>query len=113
MKRLFFSLASLIIVSSFAQLSYAGDTGYRTILEFGCHKVNTICYITIDGDPPSVPGCTSNSVRWDAANDPNGKNWIAMIIFAMATDRKINLYIDSCLPAQSTYPTFSWGTLEP
>jgi hypothetical protein len=80
--KLFFTLtllASMPVMSS----TPSGWIGFRSIVDFGCHNVDGTCYVTIDGNPVSGGlNCTSNSVRWDSKNDPNGKTWLALALVA-------------------------------
>lgn len=111
-------LKSSLIVFGIVFLSQpcvaAGLSGYRSIQSIGCHRSDGTCYIDIDG--PAVTGgsgCTSNSVRWDSKNDTNGKNWLALVMLAKSLNKKINLNIDGCYSPQPSYPTFTFGVIEP
>jgi hypothetical protein len=87
--------------------------GYRAILDFGCHKNDGTCYMTLDGPPVTGgPECISNSVRWDAKNDANGKNWLALVMMAKALNKRVGLYISGCYVNQPSLPTFTYGSIE-
>lgn len=110
-------LFRLIIAVSFASIASIAHgaewSGYRNILEFGCHKADGTCYVTIDGTPVTGgPSCVRNDVRWDSKNDVNGKTWLALVMFAKASQKKLGFYIDGCYVLQPAYPTFTYGVVE-
>lgn len=88
-----------------------GSTGWRTILNYGCHLGDGTCFVNIDGYSVGPTQCNSTSVRWDVKNSPNGKEWLALISAAHAAGHKINLYIYGCYTSQPSYPTFAWGSV--
>ena len=106
------SLLALLVPLS-QPCAAAESSGYRNIQDFGCPKADGTCFMTIDGPPVAgAPSCASNSVRWNAKNDVNGQNWLALVMMAKATGKKISLYIDSCYSEQPAYPTFGYGVIE-
>ncbi len=92
--------------------SAGAPSGYRNILDFGCHKNDGTCYVTIDGAAVGDITCSSNSVRWDSKNDINGKTWLALIMAAKAQGKRVSFYIDGCYVNQPAYPTFGYGAIE-
>ena len=103
----------LFILFVFPVFSFSQNTGYRSIKEFGCHKSDGTCYVSIDGDPVNVPGCISNSVRWNSLTDPGGKNWVALIALAKSINKKVSFELNGCYSNQMSFPTFSYGAIEP
>lgn len=111
-----FKLKKLIATIFFVPIIAWGQTGwsgFRTIIDFGCHNNDSTCFFTVDGPPVSGgSNCTSNSIRWDSKNDPNGKTWLAIILAAKASGSKVAFNINKCYTGQTSYPTFNWGFLE-
>lgn len=106
-------MACLLLCTQVHSQTASGWTGFRNIVSFGCHNVDGICYVTLDGDPVyGGSGCTSNSVRWDSKNDPNGKTWLAIVLTAKATNARIGLNINRCFVNQPSFPTFNFGSIE-
>lgn len=108
-------LLALIFIVSMPVMANtpSGWTGFRNVIDFGCHNVDGTCYVTIDGSPVSGGlNCTSNSVRWDSKNDPNGRTWLVLLLVAKASNFKIGLNINKCYANQQSYPTFNYGSIE-
>jgi hypothetical protein len=110
-----FRLLVAAFISTASITSHAAEwSNYRTIMEYGCHRMDGICYVNLDGPPMTGgPGCISNNIRWDTKNDVNGKNWLAIIISAKATGKRVAFQIDGCQPQFPAYPTFLYGHVEP
>jgi hypothetical protein len=110
------SKTSLIAVGMvfLCQPCVAADwSGFRTIQEFGCHKVDGTCYMTIDGPPVTGgAGCTSNSVRWDLKDDAGGKNWLALVMLAKSLNKRVGVAVDGCYLPEPMFPTFAYGYIE-
>jgi len=88
-------------------------SGYRTVKTFGCHKGDGTCYVDIGGlAVTGASGCTSNSVRWDAQKDTNGKSWLALVMLAKSLNKKIGFYVNGCYASQPAFPTFAYGFIE-
>jgi hypothetical protein len=106
-------LFAIILFAPILAWGQTGWSGFRAITDFGCHNIDSTCFLTVDGPPVSGgSGCTSNSIRWDSKNDPNGKTWLAIILAAKASGGRVGFNINRCYPAQINYPTFNWGLLE-
>jgi hypothetical protein len=100
-------------VMLFSQNCLAAEYSFRSILEFGCHKNDGTCYVNLDGPPlTGGAGCVGNHIRWDAKNDANGKNWLALMMMAKALNKRVALYIDGCYVNQPSIPTFAYGSIE-
>lgn len=109
-KLLVAALGSLALTTA---VQAAEWSGYRYIKDFGCHKYDGTCYVTVDGASVSGgTGCTSNSIRWNSQTDVGGKNWLALVLYAKALNRRVGFQIESCYSNQPEFPTFSWGKLE-
>lgn len=98
-------LAALLLGSEAAAFT---NSGYRNILDIGCHADGSVCYVTVDGDAvaPST-GCVSNSIRWSGA-DPAGKTVLSLLYGAFLAGKQVNFTMDACFATQPTYPTFWW-----
>lgn len=112
LKRVAGLLITLSMVMWMTPSAAGTTTGYRNILDFGCHKNDGTCYVTIDGAAVGDITCTSNSVRWDSKNDVNGKTWLALIMAAKAQGKRVSFYIDGCYASQPMFPTFGYGVIE-
>jgi len=105
--KLLFSLA-LCAVLSHAQAGQ--ESGYRNLREYGCNKGYGACFVYLEGAAVSGgPSCTSNLLRWNGDSEINGKTWLALIIAAKISGKKVNFYVNGCLDG---YPTFEWGLIE-
>ena len=110
--RLFLTIIFLVSMPVMANTP-SGWTGFRNIVDFGCHNVDGTCYVTIDGNPVSGgSNCTSNSVRWDSKNDTNGRSWLVFILAAKTSNLKVGFNINQCYLNQANYPTFNYGSIE-
>lgn len=105
-------LAGLLCVVGPAAAS-EGWTDYRRVLDFGCHRQDGTCYVTVEGAPVGASTCTSTSIRWNSKDDVNGKNWLALIMFAKATGKRVGFYVSGCYLPQPVFPTFGHGSVEP
>ncbi len=91
-----------------AGMAHAEDTGFRNIIEYGCHKSDGTCFVSLDGPAfTGAPECVGNQLRWDTKGDANGKSWLAMIMAAAASGKKINFYVSGC--QSPGHPTFLYG----
>lgn len=72
----------------------------RQITSIGCHALEGICYVTLDG--PNFgggEGCSSgatNEFRWDDADGPNGRRAYASLLAAHSQLRLVNVTISGC-----------------
>ncbi|MDX1303031.1 hypothetical protein [Photobacterium sp.] len=97
----------LLITSAFATAST--PSGVREIETIGCHKVDNTCYVTIKGPAVGPVECQNNSVRFNDANDANGKASLSLITAAYFAGKKVSLAIsDKCYLHQNIYPTFDY-----
>ena len=102
------AIAILLIISN--NLLSAETSGWRNILDLGCHDFDGTCYVTLDGAPVTgSPGCSSNSIRWNAQSDINGKSTLAIMMMANATGSKVSIYTDKCYPAQAAFPQLTYS----
>ncbi len=62
----------ILIVLLASPLSFAENSGPRTITDVGCHRNDHICFFTISGTSIGPEECKSISIRWNK-NDPNGE----------------------------------------
>lgn len=105
LRSLFFGL----IIAMPVVASADEDSGPRGILGYGCHKADGTCYVYLDGaQVTGNPGCSANVLRW-SSGDVNGKNWLAMIMTAAATGKKVSFFVTGCV--DPGFPTFSYGTV--
>ena len=106
----FAALAALILSIS---TTYAGLTGQRSVVSYGCHNDNSnICYVEVTGAAVNGGSCTSNSIRWNTSTQ-GGKAWLVLIGSAASSGGTIDLNITGCHPTQSAYPTFNYGHVYP
>ncbi|WP_336928992.1 hypothetical protein [Vibrio cholerae] len=91
---------------------YAASSGEREITSLGCHNIDNICFVQIDGAPVGPPACKSNSVRWDIEKDPNGKSSFSLLNAAYFSGKSVVLQIsEQCFKYQNNFPTFVWLTV--
>ncbi|EII3727616.1 hypothetical protein [Vibrio cholerae] len=91
---------------------YAASSGERKITSLGCHNIDNICFVQIDGAPVGPPACKSNSVRWDIEKDPNGKSSFSLLNAAYFSGKSVVLQIsEQCFKYQNNFPTFLWLTV--
>jgi len=93
-----FAFSMGIFMSSYAN---AGESvSGRQITSIGCHEVNGICYVSIDGAAFGAnEGCANvptNQFRWDDADQPNGKRTFAALYAAYIASKKVDVYIEGC-----------------
>jgi hypothetical protein len=98
--------------------SYAdGVTGLRDIGSMGCfNNATNTCFVTLLGAAlPANPPCDSstltnaNQIRWDA-NDAVGKNTLALVSMAKATNKRMQFSVLGCYDGR--FPTFSSFSIE-
>lgn len=106
MKKWLAALAILIFNNS----ASAVTTGPRAILDYGCHLIDTTCYVTLAGNAVGGGNCISTSIRWDSSTVA-GKNWLALITTAYTAGKKVNLEVVGCYANQPSFPTFQWGVV--
>jgi hypothetical protein len=107
-------LAALALMAVSSTATAAEVSGWRTIREMGCHRLDGTCFVVPGGAAVTGgPGCVSNLVRWDSKGDASGKNWLALFMQAKATGKRVSLYVEGCYTAQPQDPTFGYGMLEP
>ncbi|MBD1567312.1 hypothetical protein [Vibrio sp. S12_S33] len=88
------------------------SSGARKITSLGCHNIDNICFVQIDGDPVGPSSCKTNSVRWDIEKDPNGKSSFSLLNAAYFSGKSVVLQIsEQCFKYQNNYPTFVWLTV--
>lgn len=94
----------------FPAASFGGtDSGFRSIIEIGCHRADNTCWVEISGEPVGPVACRSISLRWNEASDANGRSLLALLSTAFAAGRFVNFHVsDSCYVLQPTAPTFDW-----
>lgn len=101
--------AFLLCVLYVTVASAAGLSGYRTIVDIGCHLTNNTCYAYLDGEPVGPPECQRDSIRWNEQTAPNGKSTLALLTSAFMAGKKVSFYVtDVCYEDQPAYPTFSY-----
>ena len=103
-------LALLLILPLTA---YSGTySGPRKITLIGCHKDFEVCYVSVNGPNLGPTGCSTTSIRWLAISAVNGKNTLALLTSAYMAGKMVNFYVsDTCLAAQSNFPTFDWYSI--
>ena len=115
MKRLILSLIStcLLLISN---ISYAAEnTGFRKILDVGCHLHDGTCFVVVDGAAIGGSyGCSSTQIRWDANTSAMGKHHLSMMLATMKASGLASFNIDSCYKQQAAdgstpWPTFSYA----
>ena len=87
-----------------------GGSGYRYIINMGCHINDNTCYVYVSGAAvgPST-SCTSTSIRWNRGASPNGESTLELLKSALISHKLVNFEISSyCYPLQNNYPTFDW-----
>lgn len=97
---------------SFSIHATSTPSGQRKITSLGCHNIDNICFVQIDGAPVGPPACKSNSVRWDIEKDPNGKSSFSLLNAAYFSGKSVVLQIsEQCFKYQNNFPTFLWLTV--
>lgn len=111
----------LLGLSVSAPNSYAdGSTGFRDIGSVGCLKnATSTCFVTLLGAAlPANPPCdgtnpsnlsNANQIRWDS-NDVNGKNTLALVSMAKATNKRMQFSLLGCYDTR--FPAFSSFVIE-
>nr|WP_147334372.1 hypothetical protein [Vibrio cholerae] len=107
----------MAVIYYIAMISHQGlirifPSGERKITSLGCHNIDNICFVQIDGAPVGPPACKSNSVRWDIEKDPNGKSSFSLLNAAYFSGKSVVLQIsEQCFKYQNNFPTFLWLTV--
>ncbi|WP_218417929.1 hypothetical protein [Alteromonas lipotrueae] len=99
----------LTFLISSKTLATTGETGWRSIENFGCHLNDGTCYFTIDGQHVGNSECTNNNIRFSRKSSQNGEFWASMLLAAHMANKKISLNIEGCY---GKYPTFTFGKIE-
>ncbi|MDR0235019.1 hypothetical protein [Acinetobacter sp.] len=94
----------------FNSLSLASEDIFeRKILSIGCHNVDGICYVTVNGESfGSTLGCnytTTNQFRFDAST-PIGKRTYASLYGAFLTKKIISAHLAGC--SSDGRPSIVW-----
>lgn len=107
-------IACLILAVVLCDSALGQSTGYRKIINFGCHNTDGTCYAYLEGDVFGPTACTASSVRWNAEADPNGKAILTLLAGAFFADKRVafNL-LDNCYPYQTEFPTIRFINIEP
>ena len=98
----------LVALLFFFGFSYADEpTGYRKITGMGCHVVDGICFVNLEGSLfGSTEGCSSVQARWDSST-AGGKNNLSMLMAAWLAGKEVDLYLRGC--QDEFWPTFAWA----
>jgi hypothetical protein len=74
----------------------------------GCHNVDDVCWVSLDGYGNSVYCNHTNQLRWDASTSW-GKRWYATILAASLSGRSLWFYVSPDTCSAQGYPTFVYG----
>lgn len=71
--------------------------GLRTIQSIGCHSVDGTCFVVLSGAYFGAScGPLYNQVRWDDADQPNGKRTFAALYGAFLAGRSVDVTVNGC-----------------
>ena len=111
MKRYVIPLIStgLLLISNF---SYADEnTGFRKILDVGCHLHDGTCFVVVDGAAIGGSyGCSSTQIRWDANTPVMGKHHLSMMLATMKASGLAYFNISGCYTQQAADGSTPWPT---
>jgi hypothetical protein len=103
------AVAGCALLSSF-NAHAEEDTGYRKIVDIGCHHNAGICFVTLDGAPFGAslgcPGAPTNQFRFDDGDTVIGRRTFSALMTAFATGKSVSIHLAGC-SSQGT-PTLTW-----
>jgi len=74
--------------------------GNRMVTDVGCHHVNPICYVTLDGaafgSSLGCPVASSNEFRFDDGDTAIGRRSYASLLAAFLAKKHISVVLDGC-----------------
>lgn len=98
-----------------AQPARAEETGFRSIVDIGCHEDKGTCFVKLDGSAfGGAQNCrvgASTEVRWDDADQANGKRTFAALYGAFLAGKQVNLEVSGCTSQQ--YVAVAWYHIHP
>lgn len=101
-----------IIFLALMNVAVAGEnTGFRSIVDIGCHRIDGTCYLTLDGSPFVVAGSSCNlypNMFRFSTDDTNGKRAYMSLLAAYLAGKKVSLYANGCYINQPNFQTFDW-----
>lgn len=86
------------------------ETANGLITRFGCHNIDDVCWVTVQGFTASTFCNHSDEIRWHA-NTSYGQRWYATIVAAHAAGKRVALQISETVCGPNGYPTFVYGNV--
>ncbi len=109
--KIFFSAVLTIVVLMIGQTANAEETGFREVLDIGCHSYDGECYISLVGDVfGSEHGCASIQARWNSLATKNGRAILAILTSAFIAGKYVNIYVNECYESVGggIFPQVGW-----
>lgn len=98
-----------------AQPARALSTGFRSIVDIGCHEGNGTCFVTLDGSAfgggENCRAGASTELRWDDADQANGKRTFAALYGAFLAGKQVNIEFAGC--TSQGYVGVAWFHIHP
>jgi len=89
-----------IYLLSFNLYAAEDGTGWRKIVDIGCHNVDAICFVTLDGPSfgtnLSCPVSQTNEFRFDNNDTPIGRRTFAALLAAYLSGKKVAVSLEGC-----------------
>lgn len=103
-------LVVIAICGTRTALAQSISTGSVTITAIGCGMAGpgsgSACFVYISGPAVGPSGCTSNSIRWDPTQSPNGQVATAQLTAAYLAGQQVQFVLNnSCWSEWPSYPT--------
>ena len=106
-------MKSLVVVMSMMTLTLLSQnsmaitvSGWRTIVDMGCHTVDSICFLTLSGAAVGPAQCSQPELRWNQETMPNAKAFFAQMTAAFLAGRQVNIAVHDICYADWPTPYF-------
>ncbi|MCS0583189.1 hypothetical protein NX784_16485 [Massilia pinisoli] len=108
------AVATFALLSSFS--AHADEeTGWRKIVDIGCHHVGGTCFVALDGAAFGAslgcPGAPTNQFRFDDGNTVTGRRTDSTLLAAAMSGKSVSIHLTGC-SSQGT-PTLAWYHVQP
>jgi len=108
------AIATCALLTSFS--AHADEeTGWRKIVDIGCHHVGGTCFVTLDGAAFGAslgcPGAPTNQFRFDDGDTVTGRRTYSTLLAAAMSGKSVSIHLTGC--STQGVPTLAWFHVQP
>lgn len=108
------AVAACALLSSFSARADE-ETGWRKIVDIGCHHSGGTCFVTLDGAAFGAslgcPGAPTNQFRFDDGDTVTGRRTFTALLAAFTTGKSVSIHLTGC--SVQGVPTLAWYHIQP